>query len=311
MGYQYFSTRGLRAPERIELWEHHNAHALLSLACRSTDDEPLEADEANLHLSRLSFAHVRANAHVVERTRSHIAHTATDGAVLYFSLAGDAFFYHPDGVHLQRPGTLLVCDVNVPFFRGFAKGLSELVVTVPKAVFEDVAERPLPSSPLVLGFAEGPGGDAHAAALARVVRDGLAHPDSAAETEEQALELLRSLFSTDGAESPAARRRVAIGWIERNLRDPSISVSTVAKAIGVSERQLARAFAETGTGVARVILEMRLGLAHRILSRPGAPTVQDVAMYCGFVSASHFSRVFRERFEQSPAEVRAAARARA
>ena len=101
----------------------------------------------------------------------------------------------------------------------------------------------------------------------------------------------------------AGYRSAALAWIRFNLRDPSISVATVAKVVGVSERTLARSFSEVGQSVARNILEQRLDLAHRLLSRRGAPTVRDVAMYCGFVSPAHFSRVFRERFEQSPAEV--------
>ncbi len=312
-----FSTRGLRSDERIERWEHYNARALLRLSARSLDGQPLEATEVNLRLPQLTFARVGASSHLVERTPADIAAAATDGAALYFSLAGDAFFYHQDGVHLQRPGTLLVCDVNQPFLRGFAQGLHEFVLTMPREVFEEVAGRELPTAPIIMSFADIPTGDVHAAALARLIRHSLGQGDgggagdaqahSLAAIERSALELLRSVFSTDGANSAAARRRAAIAWMKKNLRDPSVSVASVARAIGVSERHLTRAFAETGTGVARTMADMRLSLAHRILSTPGSPTVQDVAQYCGFVSASHFSRVFRERYEQTPTDVRAVA----
>lgn len=308
-GYQHFSTRGLSTVERIELWEQHNAAALLPLAVRSIDGSVLEATEENVRLPHLTFARVSANPHIVERTADHIAQNATDGVALYFSLAGDAFFYHQDGVHLQRPGTLLVCDVTQPFLRGFAHGLQEFVLTVPKAVFEDVTEGRMPRDPVVKSFADVPGGDTHAAALAQLMRRTLEDPtdDSLAATEESAVDMLRTMFGPDGGRSGAAYRHAALAWIKRNLRDPSISVSRVAEAVGVSERHLSRAFSEAGLGVARTILELRLELAHRILSRPGAPIVHDVAMYCGFVSAAHFSRVFRERYEQTPAEVAAAA----
>jgi AraC-like DNA-binding protein len=306
-GYQRFSTGGLQVLDRIELWERHNANALIELACRSIDGRMLDATEVNLRLDRLNFAGVGASAHIVERTHRHIATTATDGVALYFSLAGDAFFYHQDGVHLQRPGTLLVCDVNQPFLRGFAHGLQEYVLTIPRSVYEEVAERSLPRTPMVVKFSDVPGGDTNAAALAHLIRRSLADPGRAPveATEWSALELLRALLNSTGAGSAAARRQAAVAWISRNLRDPSMSVATVATAIGVSERHLARAFVESGVGVARTILDMRLDLAHRILSGSASPSVHEVAAYCGFVSAAHFSRVFRERYEQTPAEVRA------
>jgi len=305
--YRTFSTLGLRGAERIEKWEQHNAEALVGLAAHSIDGSPLEATEVNLQLPRLQFAHVRANPHVVERTSDHIAAGRTDGVALYFSLQGDAFFYHRGGVRLQQPGTLLICDTGQPFLRGFAQGLQEYVLVVPRGVFEATTEGRTPAQPLVLHFADVPGGDVHAAALARLLERSLAEPGEAslAATEESALDLLRTMFSDDAAHSSAAHRRAALAFIERNLRDPTMSVSRVAQAVGVSERHLARAFGETGTGVARTILELRLELARRILGAPGAPTVHDVALSSGFVSHAHFSRVFRERYEMTPADWRA------
>ena len=303
--YRSFSTKGMREHDRIERWEWHNAQALIGLACRPIDDTPLEATEHVLELPRMRLAHVSANPHVVERTSDHIRGGTTDGVALYFSLHGEAFFYHQDGVHLQQPGTLLACDVSQPFLRGFAHGLEEYVLSVPREVFEDVAEQSLPRTPVMLRFDDVPGASVHAATLARLIRRSLDAPgdsEALAATERNALELLHSLFTAQGAHTAAAYRRLAIAWIERNLRDPSLSVPKVARAIGVSERHLTRAFAETGTGVARTILERRLDLAHRILTTPGAPTVREVAAYCGFASAAHFGRVFKERYEVTPAE---------
>ncbi|OJX65636.1 MAG: hypothetical protein BGO95_01925 [Micrococcales bacterium 73-13] len=305
-GYRRFSTLGLSGAERIEQWERHNAETLVGLAARSIDGSPLEATEVNLQLPHLQFAHVRANPHIVERNAGHISASETAGVALYFTLAGDAFFYHQNGVHLQRPGTLLICDVDQPFLRGFARGLQEYVLVVPREVFEATTEIRTPAEPLVLHFADVPGGDVHAAALARLVERSLADPDEAAlaATEESAFDLLRTMLSPDAAHSSAAYRRTALAWIERHLLDPTISVAHVARAIGVSERHLARAFGETGAGVARTILELRLEHARRLLEDGGPATIGEVALASGFVSHAHFSRVFRERYEMTPAQWR-------
>lgn len=304
----FFSTVGLVEPDRVERWEQHNERALVSLSCRGLNDNPLDARELTLRLPQLTFAEVAANPHVVERTKQQIDRTSSDGVALYFSLFGEAFFYHEAGVLIQRPGTLLVTDLSRPFMRGFAQGLEEYVLTVPRGLFETVAARALPKSPITLSFADVPGGDAAAAELARLVRGSLAAPDASAgareTTEESALGLLRAMFSTDAAHSASSYRRAALAYIDRHLRDAGLSVTRVAEAVGVSERHLARVFAETGTGVARTILERRLELAHHLLSRRSDLPVSEVAGFCGFASAAHFARVFRERYEVTPAEAR-------
>ncbi len=306
-GYSQVSTHGLDASDRIELWEQHNARVLFELSARSLDGQPFEAAELTLQLPEITFAHVSTNPHIIERNQQHIDRGAAEGVMIFFSLVGDTFFHHSNGNHSQRPGTLLVCDMNRPFLRGFAQGLQEYVATVPRGVFETATGRPMPKEPTVMSFAGPVGGNPHASALAALMRRSLSKPDpaAAAETEQRFLELMSAMFAPGGEGSAAARRQAAVAWIRRHLGDPSLSVGTVARGLGVSERSLARAFGETGRGVARTILEMRLAAAHRLLTGPGAPPVQEVAQSCGFVSAAHFSRVFRDRYGVSPSEARA------
>lgn len=134
---QAFSTHGLRGPQRVELWEQHNARALIGLHARTLNGLPLEATELNLQLAHLQFAQVTASPHVIERDARQITLNPAEAVALYFTLNGESFFYHEEGVHLQRPGELLVCDVGQPFMRGFARGLKEFVLTIPRAIFEE------------------------------------------------------------------------------------------------------------------------------------------------------------------------------
>lgn len=303
-GYRTFSTVGLPQEQRVARWEEHNASALIDLRARTLDGTALEGREVVLDLGGVHLADVAASAHVVERSAQQIASSGVDGVAFYFALRGESFFYHSGGVQLQRPGTLLVCDVSRPFMRGFARGLEELVVRVPRTTYEQVVGRPLPTEPLVLGFDDVPG-SAHAAALARLVRATLAHPgpDERAAAQQQLGQLVRAVLH--GSTTSEDHRRAALAHIDRHLTDHDLSVGAVARAVGLSERHLTRVFRETGAGVARTVLDRRLELAHRLLSAPAHPAVAAVAARCGFVSASHFARVFRERYGCSPAEVRA------
>lgn len=302
-----FSTIEFAGDERIDRWERHNARALVGLECRTLNDMPLEAVETNVRLSRLQLAHVVANAHVVERSSRQIEAQSSDGVAMYFTLFGESFFYHRDGVHILRPGDLLICDVNEPFMRGFASGLGEFVVRVPKTLFEDLADSPIGASPVRMQFADQPEANMHARSLAQLLQSTLVVPPSMGvdDTETEALDLLRAMFSADPGQRFGADRRAAEAYIARHLRDPQMAVRSVAHGIGVSERQLYRAFSETGDGVAKVILDKRLDLARRMLMAPGSPSIGDIAVHCGFLSHAHFSRVFRERFGATPAATRA------
>ena len=296
-----FSTAGLPESLRAELWEQHNAEALIGLRCRTLTGAVLEATEINLQLERFHLARVRGTAHVVERDQALIAHYPAEAVALFFSLSGEAFFYHDDGVRTLRPGQVLICDADQPFMRGFSRGLEELVLKIPRPVFADLAGNGWPGCPSVVNFAAG--GNAFANALAREVavatRPSTGHPVD----EEALLGLVAALLGPERARRPAAHRLAAHAFVDRHLGDPDLSASMAAAAVGISARQLSRVFADSGTTFPKYVLARRLDRARALLER-SAPTVADVARMCGFTSAAHFSHAFRARFGEKAVDVR-------
>lgn len=98
----------------------------------------------------------------------------------------------------------------------------------------------------------------------------------------------------------------AIAFMEDNLEYP-VSPPSLARVVGLSSRQLERLFRKyLGCTPARYYLELRLRRA-RALLRQTSMSVLDVAVACGFASASHFSKRYRELFGCSPRSDRAAA----
>ena len=160
-----FSTAGLPAARRVELWEGHNTAALIGLSCHAAT--PLEATEVNVPLGQVQLARVTGSPHVVERTAEVIRRSPAEAVAVYLTLRGDAWFRHREGTRDLRPGQVLICDADRPFTRGFARGLEELAIKVPRAAF--TAETGLTSlrSPVVTAFARGD--DPYARALARLV----------------------------------------------------------------------------------------------------------------------------------------------
>lgn len=287
------------------MWEDHNAHALIGLRCRTLSGEVLEATEINLQLERVHLARVRGSSHVVERDGQMVRRRPSDAVALFFSLAGEAFFYHDDGVRVVRPGQLLVCDADRPFMRGFSRGLEELVLKIPRSVFADRTGVEAPSGPRLVDFGADAGSHAHA--LARLVGRA-ARAETPAEADEETL--LQLVAAVVGPARPAglaeAHRAAAQTYVERHLSDPRLSAAQVAAAVGISSRHLSRVFAAVGTSVPRFVAQRRLEAAHRLLQEPGAAslTVAEVGHRCGFASAAHFSHAFSTHFGERASDVR-------
>ncbi|MEU4270686.1 helix-turn-helix domain-containing protein [Streptomyces sp. NPDC026092] len=114
--------------------------------------------------------------------------------------------------------------------------------------------------------------------------------------------------------TPRASRSTAAGalmagvraHIEDRLTDPGLCPASIAAAHHVSVRYVHRLFAQEGTTVGAWIRHRRLEESRRELTRPGSapPTIAAVAFRWGFVSASHFSRAFRQTYGMAPHEWR-------
>lgn len=123
---------------------------------------------------------------------------------------------------------------------------------------------------------------------------------------------------TDRVRSPTDRQRLPlrarlgvqnskiltiIELMEANLAEP-LSLVEIAAHVGLSRRQIERLFGhEMGRSPARYYLEIRLDRARHLLIQSSLPVV-EVAVACGFVSASHFSKCYRELYARSPQQER-------
>ena len=133
----------------------------------------------------------------------------------------------------------------------------------------------------------------HGAALAAEISDQLIHDRIREPSDRQRMELRSRL----GISHPKLLAVVKI--MEDNLEEPLVQTD-IAMRTHLSTRQLERLFRKyLDTTPTRYYLNLRLARARHLL-RQTSMSILSLALACGFVSASHFSKCYRERYGRTP-----------
>jgi AraC family transcriptional regulator len=102
---------------------------------------------------------------------------------------------------------------------------------------------------------------------------------------------------------PPWRLRWLTEYVNDRL-DRAISTAEIANEIGISVGHLHRAFRlTTGQTLLTFVNERRIRRAQQLLVSQNVP-IGDIALQVGFLSPSHFARIFRRHAGLNPAEYR-------
>ncbi|MDH4570901.1 helix-turn-helix transcriptional regulator [Pseudomonas sp. BN414] len=117
---------------------------------------------------------------------------------------------------------------------------------------------------------------------------------------------MREGLRLKGGLAPALRKRL-VDYIETRLAEP-ISLGELATFSALSEYHFARMFRESfGMPPHQYVLARRLERARKLLRETELP-LGEIALACGFASASHFSNRFRATVGGTPGAFRSAFR---
>ena len=137
----------------------------------------------------------------------------------------------------------------------------------------------------------------HGHELAALVADQFMHERIRDQHDHQRVSLPARL----GVRHP--KLLAVIELMEQNLEEP-LGRGDLAKDARLSTRQLERLFRKyLKRSPARYYLELRLNKARLLLLQTDMSVI-DVALACGFVSASHFSKCYRDFFGRTPRKER-------
>ena len=159
------------------------------------------------------------------------------------------------------------------------------------------------------------GGDAPADLMLNFIASQHGHPLAATISEQLVHDRIRGsrdrqrrpLVQLIGTGQP--KLLDAVELMEANVEEP-LTVEQIAGHVALSRRHLERQFREhLGCAPSTYYLRVRSARAQHLLCQTTQP-IMDVALACGFTSASHFSKVYKDVFGHSPRDERRPARIR-
>jgi AraC-like DNA-binding protein len=271
-----------------------------------------------LPLGRAAAGSLGGTPMEVVRGKGHLKDGA-DGFVLEIVSAGSVLFEHAGQEHVYQPGTACLIDHARPHRGfGFRAGSAIRNVTVDTAALnalvahpEDVAGSPIRPGPALRLL------DGYLRSLQEI---GEPPPGLAPIIGGHLLDLVAAVLgpSRQAAETvaaggvKAARRQAILAEIARRFSDPGFNVDHAARAVGLSRRYVQELLQETGRSFTDHLLERRLERAFAMLTDGRCPNlpVIDIAYASGFGDISHFNRVFRRRYGETPSGVRTASTGR-
>jgi transcriptional regulator GlxA family with amidase domain len=102
----------------------------------------------------------------------------------------------------------------------------------------------------------------------------------------------------------AARLAAVVDHIAKSFTEPDLSLAGAADRLNISPRYLQELLERSGATFTARVNELRLKRAFALLTKFPHRPVSEIAAQAGFANVSHFNRLFRQRFGDTPSGVR-------
>ncbi|HEY1961135.1 MAG TPA: AraC family transcriptional regulator [Rhizomicrobium sp.] len=316
--YLRFWTREYPPHQRLDTWRDVLAQLLLNTELQSLSEEPFQVDASLRALAGIRFGWGSFTPSIHRRSREIVA-ADNDDLLFIVNLEGPLSVVL-DGRELpvrERDACLLSCRQE--FDMVFHAAGEALVARIERGMLAAQV-------PDVDGFLGQPilRGNEALWLLTTYLRD----LDGKQELATEALRRLvvahvfnllaltlnssRQGDARDLGEN-ALRLHAVRRYILAHLAEQELAIGPVARANGLSPRQLQRLFEATGTTFSEFLLQQRLQSVYAALIDPEHEhrSVSEIALASGFGDVSYFNRAFRKQYDKSPSEVRRSAQSSA
>jgi AraC-like DNA-binding protein len=308
-----FSTAELPPHRRLEYWNDLTGSAFTPLVTDPLDRQAFAGSLTRTQIGQIRVAEARSEPAVVRHSRQHVARAREALFMLCLQLDGVSVNRQQGREAILRYGDFQLLDSSRPYEISFEQPNRMLVLAIPQP---DLARRmPNPESAVAIPIAGKNGVAGLLSSLLcsfwqqrRIGDEAYLSPRFG----EAILDLVASAYAgitAAAAESSSiaiARREQIRAYIESHLHNPALTPGSVAAAVHLSPRRLHQLFEADGETVGAYILRRRLEECARAMSDVSqrGRTVTEIAFLYGFNNASHFGRVFRERYQATPSDYR-------
>ncbi len=302
------STDDVAPPDRFAYWREVVCAVFVPLGVEQLPDRPLSGTVEVRRWEDVRLSHVTSSPQVVR----HGTADPHDDCLISIQLRGRGRVSQGDRTAELVPGRFALYDATRPYELAFDDDFEQLVVQFPR---DELLARNVVLDDTT---AQACGGDHGLGAVASgFVRSLVEHGDDVPDHAvgrlgSQALDCLAAALAevsgrrAAGDASSTAERQRVLDHIEANLADPSLSVTSLAAAMGRSTRSLQKLFEDDELHLSERIRRARLARARAALLDPLTSNrpVAAIAASVGLPDPAHFSRVFRSRYGCSPSELR-------
>ncbi len=295
-------------------WRHIVSQSFVPLQVTTDHAENFTGRLRARAMGDIFISEIGAKAHQVERTPALIARGDKHYFKLSLQLSGTGILIQDNREAVLQAGDIAIYDTDRPYTLAFDRDFRSLVVMFPQSLID------LPRDAVGQLTATRIAGDE---GLARMVGPFLTHLTKNMDrltghsgmrlvhnTLDMVTTVLHSELDARGGDNQANHRAARVqeirAYIDEHLSDPDLSPSEIAAVNFISTRHLHGIFKDQGVTVSAWIRSRRLEHCRRDLADPLFlnKSVSAVGARWGFMDASHFSRLFRATFGQTPSDFR-------
>ncbi|MCV6615036.1 MAG: helix-turn-helix domain-containing protein [Cellvibrionaceae bacterium] len=301
--------------DNFDSFHNHVTDTFFEMSC-----QPVEKDLVRYRsiiqsrsMNQLGVVDISGDGINVQRRREHFSSVEVPQYLVKFQAEGEVLVRHRRQEAHLRPGDFVLCSNTEPYELHFPEHYRQIVLAVPQAALNEAVREP--ESFLGQRMDARVGANGLLSQMVQSLGPMIDHMDPilASKLENNVFDLLATALEHgqnaprldhDGVKTEHLFRIKS--FIRKHLADPGLCPDRIAKAHEISTRYLHMLFNNENTSVSRYIQRQRLDACRTSLDDPamGIYTITEIAFRWGFNDASHFNRVFKAAFGQTPRQYR-------
>lgn len=308
-----FDSRTLPANKRYRAWQDAICEIYFQVDCKPEERDDYNGLVREARFGPLILTDTVSAPQVVLRQNRHISRLDKDCYIFGLPQFGRGGLCQRDAAFTMHTGAAGLFYASEPYdLRGKAP-VRAFWMEIPQRLLASRFSSGRAPVNTLLNVERGLGRIAAEFCTALATESALLDDDARATLGDEFLDILAAAIDAGLDREPTgermvrkARLRSVKAYIEAHLREPDLTLESIARNNGISLRYLHELFTAMETSVSDWIWLRRLQQCHALLMHPQHATrsITEIAFSMGFNSSSHFSNRFREAYGLRPSDVR-------